>query len=368
MNKKLYMAIPPGAIIPDALPDFKIYIITPQGKYVLWAMEGKRVTQQQLARLSENGLKEVFVNLDEKFKYEQYLETNLRNILENPSTPDDQKTEVFSRVSTNVVKSAFETSFGLGAMCEASILRTQQLVVNSMVFIKDAKSLPALARMIGHDYQTYEHATKVFWLTVAFLRLAPDILEQIHPGYQALDESGRMDILGQCGVAALLHDIGKAFIPSEILTKNGPLNEIEWEIMKRHPLEGLAMLLDTDIPIFVKKAILQHHEDFYGGGYPMNLEGANITILARVLRITDAFDAMTSRRPYKEPLTPMKAVKIMVGMPEGEDENKHRDKDENKDTNGDKPQDKRDRGMRRCFDIDVLQKFIVFLGNMQPNP
>jgi hypothetical protein len=207
--------------------------------------------------------------------------------------------------------------------------------------------------MIGHDYQTYEHATKVLWFTVAFLRLHPEILEQIEPGYPAFDETGKMEILKQCGVGALLHDIGKAFVSHEILTKNDPLNEVEWEIMKRHPLNGLAMLLETDLPPFVKKAVLHHHEDFHGGGYPMSLEGANITPLARVLRIIDVFDAMTSRRPYKEPMAPMKAAQIMIGTPDG------------KEGDEDPEQDDRDLGMRRCFDKELLRKFIVFLGNVK---
>jgi len=63
------MAIPPGAVIPGALPDFRIYIATPQGQYLLWAREGNRVSSEQLAKLSESGTKEVFVSLDEQFKY-----------------------------------------------------------------------------------------------------------------------------------------------------------------------------------------------------------------------------------------------------------------------------------------------------------
>lgn len=85
----------------------------------------------------------------------------------------------------------------------------------------------------------------------------------------------------------------------------------------------------------------------------MNLEGININPLARVLRIIDVFDAMTSRRPYKEPTPPMKAVRIMIGAPEDHA------------TNGDQEPDDRDLGMRKCFDRDLLQKFIVFLGSVR---
>jgi response regulator RpfG family c-di-GMP phosphodiesterase len=349
------MAIPPGAIMPGILPDFRIYVVTPEGRYILWALEGNNVSPQQLARLSESGTKEVFVDLEEQFKYEQYLEDHLGGILDNASTPDDQKAEIFSKVSTNVVKGAFETSFGLGSMETSSVRRTQLFIENALVFIKETKSLQALSKMIGHDYQTYEHATKVLWFTVAFLQLNPDILDKIDPGYQAPGETRRIDMLKHCGVGALLHDVGKAFVSNQILTKNEPLNETEWEIMKRHPLNGLAMLIDTDIPAFVKKAVLHHHEDFQGGGYPMSLEGSNINLLARILRIADVFDAMTSRRPYKKPIPPMKAAQIMIRKPE----------DKKKGGDADPEQDDRDLGMRRCFDTDLLQKFIVFLGNVK---
>jgi hypothetical protein len=85
----------------------------------------------------------------------------------------------------------------------------------------------------------------------------------------------------------------------------------------------------------------------------MGLEGMNIAILARVLRIIDAFDAMTSRRPYKEPVPALRAAQIMVGTPE------------EKTNKGPSGQDERDRGMRRCFDEELLRKFIIFLGDMK---
>lgn len=353
MSDGRYMAVSPGAIIPQALPEFRIYIRSLQGKYILWALDGNKVSADQLAKLTEGGQSEVFVDLKDQFKYEQYLEDNLGSILENQWASNDEKASIFSNVSTNVVKNAFETSLGLGAMSADVIERTQRMVRNSLIFISESNSLQALAKMIGHDYQTYEHATKVLWFTMSFLKNSPDILEKIDPGYQALDAEMKKEVVRQCGVGAILHDIGKAMVSKEILHKDGPLTEVEWEVMKRHPLNGMAMLLDTDLPVFVKKGILHHHEDFNGGGYPMSLEGVNINILSRVLRIIDTFDAMTSRRPYKDPVTPRKTVQIMCGksVVDGETD--------------DSEQDTRDRGMRRCFDEDLLRKFILFLGDVK---
>jgi hypothetical protein len=363
------MTIPPAAIIPGVLPAFKIYLLTMQGRYVLWALDGNRVSPEQLTRLSESGHQEVYVDLSEKFKYETYLEENLGGILANRAAPDEQKAEIFSRVSTNVVRGAFEKSLGLGAMGTDALQRTRAFIENALLFITESNSLPALAKMIGHDYQTYEHATKVLWLTVAFLRQAPEVLEEIEPGYQEQDPEAKKELMRQCGVGALLHDIGKAFIAPETLNKSGALSDIEWEIMRRHPLNGLAMLIDADVPNFIKKAVLHHHEDFHGGGYPLGLEGRNINVLARVLRITDVFDAMTSRRPYKAPMPPLQAIRIMAGTPDEPKEEKRVARQADPPPDGVERQgeekDRRDLGMRRCFDEALLKKFVRFLGSVR---
>jgi len=354
MSQEKYLAIPPGALMPGSMPNFKIYMLSPRGQYVLWTLEGNRVTSEQLEKLSESGQKEVFIDLDEQFKYEEYLEAHLENILGNEGPSDDQKAAIFSRVSTNVVKHAFESSFGFRPISTDVLQRTQAMIEKALIFIAESKSLQALAKIVGHDYETYEHATKVLWFTVGFLSNHPEALQRVQPDREELEESQRLEVLRLCGVAALLHDIGKTLVAPEILHKNGLLTEIEWEIMKRHPFNGLAMLLDTDLPGFVKKGVLHHHEDFCGGGYPMGLEGEDIPVLPRVLRIVDTFDAMTSRRPYKDPIPPYKAAQIMVGKAEG-----------NKVGGADLGQDVRDQGMRQCFDEDMLRKFIVFLGHMK---
>lgn len=352
-KQERYVAIPPGAIVPGTLPKFSIYVRSSKTHYVLWAEDGNTVTADQLIKLSEGGQTQVFVDLDDEFKYEEYLEAHLGRILENDA-PAEQKAAIFGKVSANVVKDAFEESLGMGSMSRETIERTRRMITNALIFIAESKSMEALAKMIGHDYQTYEHATKVLWFTVAFLNENRDIMEAIRPGYETLDEERKRDVLRQCGVAALLHDIGKAFVAQQILSKKGRLVPLEWEIMKRHPLHGLAMLFETDIPDFAKKAVLQHHEDFKGGGYPMGVAGPAISILARVLRIIDVFDAMTSRRPYKDPVPPMNAVQIMIGTPP---------EDEGAAAEGHTHAG--DLGMRGCFDEKLLRKFIVFLGNVR---
>ncbi len=135
MNSDGYMAIPPGAILPESLPEFKIFMRNREGKYVLWAADGNRVTVAQLAKLSESGVQDVFVDIEESFKYEQYLEANLGKILDNQGMTVDRKAAIFSRVSTNVVKAAFETSLKSGAMGMETLQRTQKMIENAMKFL-----------------------------------------------------------------------------------------------------------------------------------------------------------------------------------------------------------------------------------------
>ncbi|MBP8626456.1 MAG: HD domain-containing protein [Syntrophorhabdales bacterium] len=339
---KRYLSIPPGAIIPGSLPKFKIYIKSSGGRYILWALEGNVVTEEQLNKLAENGQEEIFIELEEEVRYEEYLENHLTELVNNKAITNDHKVNIISRVSTNIVKNSFETTVDTGFIDPNLIERIQNLVNNALIYIDQYNSLQPLSKLLGHDYQTYEHATKVFWLTITFLCKNPDVMEVIK---KEADDEMHENLIQQCGIAAILHDIGKAYIPKEILNKKGALDDLEWERIRAHPLNGVAMLIDSRIPTFVKKAVLHHHENYDGTGYPFNLEKGNISPLARLMRIIDVFDAMTSNRPYKKALSPKEVVKIMISPPEVKKQ--------------------RNNGMRNCFDEDLLRRFIILLGKIK---
>jgi len=97
--------------------------------------------------------------------------------------------------------------------------------------------------------------------------------------------------------AALLHDIGKAFISEKVLGKGGKLTEREWELMKLHPCFGYEFLKHFEPE--VAEAILHHHENWDGTGYPDGLKGEGIPLFARIIRIADSIDAGCSVRSYK---------------------------------------------------------------------
>jgi putative nucleotidyltransferase with HDIG domain len=105
--------------------------------------------------------------------------------------------------------------------------------------------------------------------------------------------------LSALGHAAVLHDIGKLAVPDEILLKPESLTEDEWEVMRRHSVEGAQMVEALGLVSTVVAAIRHHHERFDGGGYPDGLAGEKIPLCARIIHVADALDSILTTRIYR---------------------------------------------------------------------
>lgn len=134
----------------------------------------------------------------------------------------------------------------------------------------------------GHETQTHSQRVRAYTLRLA---------EEMKFPRQRLIDLGR---------GALLHDIGKIGIPDSILLKPGRLNADEWQQMKQHTIIGHRILKGVQFLGRVAEMVLSHHERFDGKGYPRGLKGDEIMLEARMFSISDAWDAMTSNRPYRD--------------------------------------------------------------------
>jgi putative nucleotidyltransferase with HDIG domain len=114
-------------------------------------------------------------------------------------------------------------------------------------------------------------------------------------------------------LTALVHDLGKTWIENEVLLKESALSTDERLEMERHPAIGARILEMYGAPTFMVEGVLHHHEAFDGHGYPSHLAGEDIPIAARILSVADAFDALTSRRPYKPALDSAQACERLRG-------------------------------------------------------
>jgi putative nucleotidyltransferase with HDIG domain len=103
-------------------------------------------------------------------------------------------------------------------------------------------------------------------------------------------------------MAAILHDVGKIAVPAEILTRPGPLNDLEYGLIKNHVQYGYDILKKIEFPWPLAKIVHQHHERMNGSGYPLGLKAEEIILEARILAVADVLETISSHRPYRPSL------------------------------------------------------------------
>jgi HD-GYP domain-containing protein (c-di-GMP phosphodiesterase class II) len=162
---------------------------------------------------------------------------------------------------------------------------------------RNGAALVSLARLKTHDDYSYMHSVAVCALMVSLAR-------QLGQG----EDQARTT-----GMAGLLHDLGKALMPLDVLNKPGKLTAAEFDIMKQHPLRGHELLSEArGADEQAMDVCLHHHEKFDGSGYPEGLSVAAIGQMARMGAICDVYDAITSNRPYKAGWDPAESIARMA--------------------------------------------------------
>ncbi|MDQ4065642.1 MAG: HD domain-containing protein [Actinomycetota bacterium] len=163
---------------------------------------------------------------------------------------------------------------------------------------KDLATIGALAAAVEcRDATTGRHLERV-------TDLATDCISLIDPDMAGVEE---------VAYGFMLHDVGKIGIPDAILNKPGPLDESEWAIMRGHPEMGVRIVEPVGFSDKTTEIILCHHERYNGAGYPNRLKGEEIPLAARVFSVADAFDALTSDRPYRPAVSEGEALSVIRG-------------------------------------------------------
>lgn len=243
--------------------------------------------QQKLQKIEQ-----IYIDKNEKRKYERFIEDNLQKIIQDKSLPLDERTEAVYTSSSELVNSLFSDPNAL-----ENAKRSEKIVIPILdSIIHNEDTISSYMKIIEYDYYTHTHSLNV---SIYALSLGAVL---------NLDETS-LKYLGQ---AALLHDLGKSKINHEIVNKNGSLNNVEFEQMKRHPELGYDTALSLGINNqAILDGIRHHHEKLNGMGYPDGLKGSEITLFPRIIGICDVFDALSTRRSYKEAMKSYDALMLM---------------------------------------------------------
>ena len=237
-------------------------------------------------------IEQIYVLKKQNDKYNSFLEKYLQSILKDESISLDEKTSIIYASTRSLTKSLYENPNGLENLqhLEKIITPILENIVNNK------NTIASYIKIIEYDYYTHTHCLNV---SIYALSLGSKL---------GLDYK----TLNALGSSALLHDLGKSKINYDITIKKKHLSNAEFEKMKKHTIYGYETALSIGIKDQdILDGIKHHHEKLDGSGYPDGLKDKEITLFARLIAVCDVFDALTTKRSYKEALSSVQALKIM---------------------------------------------------------
>ena len=259
--------------------------------------------------IRESAIREVWIDIakgqdvlvqagaaEENFETVETLPPPVRQLQKKATFANEVKraSRIVEKGREAVVSMFQEARMGKAIEADAAAPLVEE-ISNSVM--RNPGALISLARLKTADDYTYLHSVAVCALMIALARKL------------GLDEQETRE----AGMAGLLHDLGKAGVPLEVLNKPGKLTEEEFALVKKHPVQGYKLLSEGKGASQASMDVcLHHHEKFDGSGYPEGLAGENISLLARMGAVCDVYDAITSNRPYKAGWDPAESIKRMA--------------------------------------------------------
>lgn len=260
---------------------------------VLYRSPSIPLTAGDIEDLKKRGQRALYVANADFNAFGQNLSESLQAALGDNEIPAEEKFSFLQSATAAEVTAAFHAIKCDGAVSLAHSLSKQisHLLAQSTIVPRK------LFAMVRHDFYTFTHVTNV----ASFAALLAERLGFADPVERE-----------QITAGALLHDIGKRFIPATLLMKKGSLSATEWKTIRQHPQRGYEDLCEReDLSEGQLMMVYSHHERVDGRGYPVGLQGHEIHPWARLLAVVDVFDAITSPRPYRTPMKLSEALEYL---------------------------------------------------------
>lgn len=241
------------------------------------------LTESYIRRLEQANIQCVYIDDDLSSGIE------FENII-----PDTLKIRSINTVK-QVFKSMSERKSSIYTVKDLDMIK--DVIDELMSFIyTNQDTLYCMTELMGTDMYTYNHSAEVAILSMMVAKSM---------GFNNA-------FIQKIGIGALLHDIGKVEVPSELVHKSDVLSDSEYEVMQKHPQYGYDMLKDSyDISPISRQIILLHHEKLNGVGYPLGLKEKDIPVHVRVVTMCDIFNAITSNRSYKSRMSADEALEVL---------------------------------------------------------
>lgn len=276
-------SLPPATAIPFDL------FVSIGGRFVHYLRGGDKIGADKILKFENRAPESFYILAAERANYQKFVHDGLLS-----DKFDIKQKALILRESTMVlVEELFERPD-----IETALSDARQVVEDFVSFMdSDASAMANLIGLSSHDFYTYNHSLDV---SVYSLGLGQAV------GFRGAE-------LRELGLGGLFHDIGKRYIPLDIICKTGPLSDQEWVEMQKHPHYGLMILNEHAASTNIKACTFEHHESMAGNGYPQGLSAAEIHPMARVVSVADTYDALTTKRSYNDPMKPTDAIALMSG-------------------------------------------------------
>lgn len=290
-RQKKFFSVDKHIMTEGAKIDFKLYQSNEAKTSMSVFLQSDTVIDGN-AKVKLREIERLYVSEEEQERYQAYMHQHIQTIARNSEIPTERKAAIIYERATEVIDQMFKNPESL------ENVKNTQPVVNSFIdiILHDLNAVESLMKITAHDYYTHTHSINVSIYTLSLGSFL---------GINGKD----LEILG---MAAVLHDLGKSKVDYAIINKNGKLTEEEFDQMKGHPAIGHAIALELGITdLRILSGIRHHHEKMRGGGYPDNLKGDEISQFARIIGVCDVFDALSTKRSYKDPMSSFEALKLM---------------------------------------------------------
>ena len=276
-----FFPVPLELVPSDSLKGLEVYIYI-NSSYNLYNTSGHPFVTKDLRRLIDAGIQYAYISSKDYQRYYDAVENSLDSLFESKKIALRAKCEIVYATTLALAQGIYSSEPN-----EESVRNIKKLTKKTIkLILKKANAFKNIPDIINHDFLTSTHVSSTSIIMLCFAN-----------SIGITDE----DVLAEIGTGVLLHDIGKMFIPKDLLTSKNSLSQKQLCIIRNHVSDGVDYLKKY---AFLSKEILrmisEHHERLDGSGYPNKLRNGGISIYGKMLAIVDAFEAMTSFRPYRE--------------------------------------------------------------------